>query len=158
MCPHDDIIKWKHFPCYWPFMRGIQVTGGFLSQMPVIQSFDVFFDLRLNKQSRLRWFETPSRSLYHCNEMGWNITQFMFLPYAVCKCSIFPTKIMQISCAFFFVWLFNQFLPLSPPGWRGIVVTVRASGRLGGRLPNLRNPYLGNCLTDFLNSKFCGIV
>ena len=46
------------------------------------------------------------------------------------------------------------FLPLSPPGWRGIVVTVRA----GGRLPNLRNPYLCNRLMDFLHSKFCGIV
>ena len=21
---HDDIIKWKHFPRYWPFVRGIQ--------------------------------------------------------------------------------------------------------------------------------------
>ena len=21
--PHDDVIKWKHFPSYWPFMRGI---------------------------------------------------------------------------------------------------------------------------------------
>ena len=20
---HDDIIKWKHFSCYWPFVRGI---------------------------------------------------------------------------------------------------------------------------------------
>ena len=20
---HDEVIKWKHFPCYWPFMRGI---------------------------------------------------------------------------------------------------------------------------------------
>ena len=20
---HDDVIKWKHFPRYWPFMRGI---------------------------------------------------------------------------------------------------------------------------------------
>ena len=20
---HEDIIKWKHFPCYWPFMQGI---------------------------------------------------------------------------------------------------------------------------------------
>ena len=19
---HDDVIKWKHFPCYWPFVRG----------------------------------------------------------------------------------------------------------------------------------------
>ena len=52
------------------------------------------------------------------------------------------------------VWI----LPLSPPGWRGIVVTVRAGGLPGGRLPNLWNPYLCNCLTDFLHSKFCGIV
>ena len=20
---HDGVIKWKHFPCYWPFVRGI---------------------------------------------------------------------------------------------------------------------------------------
>ena len=20
---HDDVIKWKHFPCYWPLVRGI---------------------------------------------------------------------------------------------------------------------------------------
>ena len=20
---HDDVIKWKHFPHYWPFVRGI---------------------------------------------------------------------------------------------------------------------------------------
>ena len=20
---HDDVIKWKHFPCYWPFVRWI---------------------------------------------------------------------------------------------------------------------------------------
>ena len=33
-----------------------------------------------------------------------------------------------------------------------------AAGRPGGRLPNLRNPYLCNRLMDFLHSKFCGIV
>ena len=42
------------------------VTGDFPSQKPVTQSFDVFFDLRLNKrlskQSKRRWFETPSHS------------------------------------------------------------------------------------------------
>ena len=21
---HDDVIKWKHFLCYWPFVRGIR--------------------------------------------------------------------------------------------------------------------------------------
>ena len=47
-------------------------TGEFPSLGPVMRSFDVFFDLRLKKrlgnQSRRRWFETPSRSLWcHCN-------------------------------------------------------------------------------------------
>ena len=45
----------------------------FPSQRPVTRSFVVFFDLRLNKrlskQSRRRWFETQSSSLWrHCNE------------------------------------------------------------------------------------------
>ena len=43
-------------------------TGEFPSQRPVARSFDVFFDLRLNKQlnrqSRRWWFETPSRTLW----------------------------------------------------------------------------------------------
>ena len=34
----------------------------------------------------------------------------------------------------------------------------RVGGRSGGRLPNLRTPYLCKRLKDFLNSKFCGIV
>ena len=40
------------------------VTGGFPSQRPVTQSFDISFDLHLNKrlskQSKRRWFGTPS--------------------------------------------------------------------------------------------------
>ena len=49
------------------------VTGEFPAQRPVTRSFDIFFDLRLNKGlSKQSWgwlFETPSRSLWHhCNE------------------------------------------------------------------------------------------
>ena len=48
------------------------VTGEFPSQRPVTRSFDVFFDLRLNKRlsthSRRRWFEASWRSLWlHCS-------------------------------------------------------------------------------------------
>ena len=48
------------------------VTGEFPSQRPVTQSFDVFFDLALNKQLskqlKLRWFVTPLGLLWrHCN-------------------------------------------------------------------------------------------
>ena len=48
------------------------VTGELPSQRPVTRSFDVFFDLclnkRLSKQSRRWWFETSSHPLWrHCN-------------------------------------------------------------------------------------------
>ena len=47
--------------------------GEFPAQRPVTRSFDVFFDLslnkRLSKQSWGWWFETPSGSLWHhCND------------------------------------------------------------------------------------------
>ena len=50
----------------------LPVTGEFPSQRPLTRSFDVFFDLRLNKRlSKQSWgwqFDTPSRSLWrHCN-------------------------------------------------------------------------------------------
>ena len=48
---HDDVIKWKHFPRYWPFYAGNSpVTGEFPAQRPVTRNFDIFFDLRLNKR------------------------------------------------------------------------------------------------------------
>ena len=51
--------------------------GEFLAQRPVTRSFDIFFDLRLNKrlskQSWGWWFETPSWSLWrHCNGTALN--------------------------------------------------------------------------------------
>ena len=52
----------------------LPVTGEFPSQRPMTRNFNVFFDRCLNKrlckQSRRRWFETSSRSLWrHCNDM-----------------------------------------------------------------------------------------
>ena len=52
------------------------VTGEFPSQRPVTRSFDVFYDLHLNKclskQSKCRWFEMKSRSSWrHCNGKHW---------------------------------------------------------------------------------------
>ena len=52
--------------------RNSPANGEFPAQRPVTQSFDVCFDLRLNKPLSKHswgwWFETPSRSLWrHCN-------------------------------------------------------------------------------------------
>ena len=51
------------------------VTGEFPAQRPVTRSFDVFFDMRLNKPLNKQWwgcwFETLSRPLWrHCNAMA----------------------------------------------------------------------------------------
>ena len=51
---HDDVIKWKHFPRYWPLVRGIH-------RSPVNSP---------HKGQWGWWFETPSRPLWrNCN--GW---------------------------------------------------------------------------------------
>ena len=58
MCGHDDVIKWKHFPRYLLAIcaGNSPVPGEFLTQRPVTPSFDVFFDLRLNKRlSKQSW-------------------------------------------------------------------------------------------------------
>ena len=45
---HDDVIKWKHFPRYWPFVRGIhRSTVNSTHTRPVQRSFEVLFDLCL---------------------------------------------------------------------------------------------------------------
>ena len=43
---HDDVIKWKHFPRYWPFVRGIHwFPVNSPHKRPMTQNFYVFFDL-----------------------------------------------------------------------------------------------------------------
>ena len=70
---HDDVIKWKHFPRYWPFVRGISrspVNSRHKGQWRGALMFSMICALnkRLSKQSRSWWFETPSHSLWRrCN-------------------------------------------------------------------------------------------
>ena len=87
---HDDVIKWKHFPRYWPFVRGIprSPVNSPHTQRPVTRSFEVFIDMdlrlnkRLSKQWWCWWFETPSRSLWrHCNGSQ-NIVNIFIYPVA----------------------------------------------------------------------------
>ena len=68
---HVDVIKWKHFLRYWPFVRGIHRWIPRTKASDV--ELDVFFDLCLNKQLSKQswgwWLEMPSCPLWrHCNE------------------------------------------------------------------------------------------
>ena len=70
---HDDVIKWKHFPRYWPFVRGIHrspVNSPHKGQWRGALMFSLICTRinGLSKQSWGWWFETPSRPLWrHCN-------------------------------------------------------------------------------------------
>ena len=62
-------------------------------QRPVMRSFDVFFDLCLNKwlskQPWRQWCELPSRSLcHHCNAEQ----IFRFLPFVLCSVSCYNQR------------------------------------------------------------------
>ena len=54
---HDDVIKWKHFPRYLPFVRGIHRSPlNPPHKRPVTRGFGVFFHLCLNKRmSKQSW-------------------------------------------------------------------------------------------------------
>ena len=75
---HDDVIKWKHFPRYWPFVRGIHrspVNSPHKGQWRRALMFSLIcvwiIGERLSKQSWCWWFETPSRPLWrHCNGLS----------------------------------------------------------------------------------------
>ena len=69
---HDDVIKWKHFPRNWHFVRGIHRSRWIPRTKASDAEFDVFFDLplnkRLSKHSLGWWFETAPWSLWRqCN-------------------------------------------------------------------------------------------
>ena len=83
--------------------RNSPVTSEFLSQRSVTRSFDVFFDLRLNKRLSKHswgwWFETPARSLWrHCNDETaiQHYTDISWMQYkpeqTICGCSSFVRK------------------------------------------------------------------
>ena len=47
---HDDVIKWKHFPSYWPFVRGIHRSPVNSPHKGQWRGALIFFYLRLNKR------------------------------------------------------------------------------------------------------------
>ena len=67
---HDDFIKWKRFPRYWPFVWGNHrspVNSLHRSQWGGALLFSLIcaWKKRLSKQKRCWWFATPSSSLWH---------------------------------------------------------------------------------------------
>ena len=53
---HDDVMEWKHFSHYWPFVRGIHRSPVVaLHKGPVMRSFDVSFDVGYRMAKKWIW-------------------------------------------------------------------------------------------------------
>ena len=86
------------------------VPGDFPTQRPVTRSFDVFFDLRLNKRLRKQsggwWFETLSRPLRrHCNKKYYHSCSPVVRNHL-----LWPKNIPKYGC-----FLFSQKMHLESP-------------------------------------------
>ena len=87
------------------FVGNSPVAGEFPTQRQVTRSFDVFFDLRLNKRlSKQPWgwrFETPSRSswLYFNGMLGFRLNlSVTWNPFPTCFGVSVPEILFKISC------------------------------------------------------------
>ena len=87
MPSHDDVIQWKHFPHYWPFVRGIHRSPvnshTKASDAELWFFFDQRLSIRLSKQSMTPVNETPSRSSWrHCDKS----VRWIHYPFPNFKC------------------------------------------------------------------------
>ena len=85
------------------------VIGKFPLQRPVSRSYDIFFDLRLNKRlskrSIHRWFEKPSRSLWrHCNTYDCKIYLCQIEVHPLCLALLYPSDVIYWYLCKFNCW------------------------------------------------------
>ena len=70
---HDDVIKWKHFPRYWPFVRRIHrspVNSPHKGQSrgALMLSLICALNKQLSKQAWGWWLKSPAGPFWpHCN-------------------------------------------------------------------------------------------
>ena len=74
---HDDVIKWKHFPRYWPFVRGIHPSPvnsphkGQLRRALMFSFICVWIDARVNNR------EAGDLRCYHAH---YDVTVMLLYP------------------------------------------------------------------------------
>ena len=108
------------------------VPGEFLAQRPVTRSFDVFFDLRLNKrlnkQSSCLWFETISRPLWcHSNETRRELFKFWDLVRLILEIygSVDLGRVSVLNVRQAITWSNEEEACVTHPGTSGTVLSHR---------------------------------
>ena len=91
-CVHDDVIKWKHFPRYWPFVRGIHRSpGNSPHKKPEARNFYALFDLRLHKRESKNG---EAGDLWH-HRAHYDVSVMRVFRF---KCTCWVNKSTKIQC------------------------------------------------------------
>ena len=65
---HENVMIWKHFPRYCPFVKGIHhLPVDSPHKGPVTRTFDVFFDVRIHK----RWTNSGDADIWDATALMW---------------------------------------------------------------------------------------
>ena len=96
---HDDVVTWKHFQHYLPFVKGIHWSSvDSPHKRPVQQSFDVLLlaltSCWTNKQftSDLKWYDA------HVTSLWWCILTFIFRGEMTKACRSEPSHLLFSLC------------------------------------------------------------
>ena len=98
---YDGVIKWKHLPRYWPFVRGIHrspVNSLHKGQWRGALMFSLicaWINGWVNNSEAL-WFKTPSHPLWrHCNDFTNFKNKYVWKGYPILQQSIcfFPVYV-----------------------------------------------------------------
>ena len=120
--PHDDAIKWKHFPCYWPFVRGIHRSPVNSLHKDQWRGASMFFlsNNWFSKHSIRWWFETLSRSLWcHCSvkfvismlDLTDRQSMSSVLPFSLTRdYRQIPTFLVILVCSYMYLWFLFCYL------------------------------------------------
>ena len=99
-CWHDDVIKWKHFPRYWPFVRGIHrspVNSPHKGQWRGALMFSLMC-VRINGCVNNREAGDLRRNQAHYDVIVMNIIIHAFENMAACCFNVFEMILCQSTC------------------------------------------------------------
>ena len=129
----DDVIKWKRFPRYWPFVRGIHrspMNSPHKGQWRGSLMFSLIcaLNIQFSKRSWGWWVDMQSRSLWrHCNCLHmisfyqpWRSAEYTIAYGSRTSTSTTKTTILWNRTVF--VWLLDTCNTVKPITlmWRGV--------------------------------------
>ena len=109
---HDDVIKWKHFPLYWPFVRGIHrslVNSPHKDQWRGALMF-LLICAWINDWVNNREAGDLRRHQTHCDVTVMILVTFNLCRWNRCRVDILFAMLTLQYCIYFLLWTYVSLL------------------------------------------------